>query len=292
MHPFLEVGYHLHTNNWYTTLPLYKYLHQHGTLACGTIRSNWNGLLQQVKNAKLKKGEVMAIPWDELLALKFKDKKDVYMLSTIHDHSMLHRQDRHHKNQHQTSLYFSLQQIYGWCGSHKTTDAAIWNSQKYIKWYKKVAMHFNQLALFWLASLCIRRIIKPFLAFEHDIIIYCKSTFWTQKWRSWPAQGGTHCKVHWVTLYRPHPSNRGKAETPKTVQGLLQEGTSQRKSLSVFWLSKQPCALLLTLLWTVPHKTHLHDLICVKITLPLINIAQSERVMQKKVKIFLYYLLF
>lgn len=162
---------------------------------------------------------------------------------------------------------------------------------KYIKWYKKVAMHFNQLALYWLASLCIRRIIKPLLAFEHDIIIYCKSTFWTQKWRSWPAQGGTHCKVHWVTLYRPHPRNRGKAETPKTVQGLLQEGTSQRKSLSVFWLSKQPWALLLTLLWTVPHKTHLHDLICVKITLPLINIAQSERVKQKKVKIFLYYFL-
>lgn len=62
MHPFLEVGYHLHTNNWYTSLPLYTYLHQHGTLACGTIRSNQKGLPQQVKNAKVKKGEVMAIP--------------------------------------------------------------------------------------------------------------------------------------------------------------------------------------------------------------------------------------
>lgn len=28
---------------------------------------------------------------------------------------------------------------------------------------------------------------KPLLAFEHDIIVYCKSTFWTQKWRSCPA---------------------------------------------------------------------------------------------------------
>ena len=115
----------------------------------------------------------------------------------------------------QTSLCFWLQQIYEWCGSHKTTDVAIWNSQKYIKWYKKVAMHFNQLALSWLASLCIRRIREGSPAFEHDIIVYCKSTFWTQKWRSWPAQGGTHCKVHWATLYRHHPSNRGKAETPK-----------------------------------------------------------------------------
>ena len=87
----------------------------------------------------------------------------------------------------QTSLCFWLQQIYGWCGLHKTTDVAIWNSQKYIKWYKKVAMHFNQLALSWLASLCIRRIREGSPAFEHDIIVYCKSTFWTQKWRSCPA---------------------------------------------------------------------------------------------------------
>ena len=58
------MSYHFHTDNWYTSLPLYKYLHQHGTLACGTIRSNQKGLPKQVKNAKLKKGEVMAIPSD------------------------------------------------------------------------------------------------------------------------------------------------------------------------------------------------------------------------------------
>ena len=40
---------------------------------------------RDVKNAKLRKDEQIACRSDELLALKFKDKKDVFMLSTIHD---------------------------------------------------------------------------------------------------------------------------------------------------------------------------------------------------------------
>ena len=44
----------------------------------------------------------MAAHSDELMALKFKDKKDVYMLSTIHANSMVHRQDRLHINHGQS----------------------------------------------------------------------------------------------------------------------------------------------------------------------------------------------
>ena len=102
MQPLLQKGYHLYTDNWYTSLPLYKYLHRQGTLACGTIRSNRKGFPVQMKNAKLRRDEQIACRSDELLAVKFKDKKDVYMLSTIHDDSMVHRPDRRHRNQRQT----------------------------------------------------------------------------------------------------------------------------------------------------------------------------------------------
>ena len=86
MQPLLNKGYHLYTDNWYTSVPLYKYLHRQGTSACDKITSNRKGFPEQVKNAKLRKGdEQIACRSDELLALKFKDKKDVFMLSTIHD---------------------------------------------------------------------------------------------------------------------------------------------------------------------------------------------------------------
>ena len=52
MQPLINKGYHLYTDNWYTSLPLHKYLHCHGTLACGTIRSNRKGFPEQMKSAK------------------------------------------------------------------------------------------------------------------------------------------------------------------------------------------------------------------------------------------------
>ena len=99
MQPLLQKGYHLYTDNWYTSLPLYRYLHLQGTLASGTIRNYRKGFPEQAKSAKLRRDEQIACRSDELLALKFKDKKDVYMLRTIHDHSMVHRPDRRHRNQ-------------------------------------------------------------------------------------------------------------------------------------------------------------------------------------------------
>lgn len=76
MQPLLVlVLYHLYTDNWYTSLPLYRYLHQQGTLASGTIRNYRKGFSEQVKSTKLRRDEQIACRSDELLALKFKDKR-------------------------------------------------------------------------------------------------------------------------------------------------------------------------------------------------------------------------
>ena len=174
MQPLLEVGYHLYTDNWYTSIPLYKYLHQHGTLACGTIRSNRKGFPEQVKNAKLKKGEVMACHSDELMALKFKDKKDVHMLSTIHDHSMVHRPDRRHRNQRQTTpaCIFDYNKYMGGVDRTDQLMQPYEIPRKSMKWYKKVALHFIQLAV--MNSYIVYQKDggrMPLLAFEHDVIV-------------------------------------------------------------------------------------------------------------------------
>ena len=38
--PLLNKGYHVYTNNWYTSLRLYMYLLEKNTLACSTVREN------------------------------------------------------------------------------------------------------------------------------------------------------------------------------------------------------------------------------------------------------------
>ncbi|XP_069502398.1 piggyBac transposable element-derived protein 4-like [Ambystoma mexicanum] len=80
-------GHQLYVYNFYTGIPLFKKLYNVGTLAWGRIRSNRKGFPRQLLCKKLDKGACMALRHDELLALKFCHRRDVHMLSTIHDES-------------------------------------------------------------------------------------------------------------------------------------------------------------------------------------------------------------
>ncbi|KAM3936087.1 piggyBac transposable element-derived protein 4-like [Leptodactylus fuscus] len=82
--PFLQNGYNLYVDNYYSSIPLFKALVQQNTGACGTIRKNRQGFPQSLVNEKFKKGQSGGVRSGELLALKYKDKKDIFLLSSIH----------------------------------------------------------------------------------------------------------------------------------------------------------------------------------------------------------------
>ncbi|XP_066457722.1 piggyBac transposable element-derived protein 4-like [Eleutherodactylus coqui] len=82
--PFLHKGYHLYTDNFYTSVPLFKLLHTSSTGACGTIRKNKKGFPQRLVGKQIPKGTSVFFHSDELLAVIFRDRKDVFALSTIH----------------------------------------------------------------------------------------------------------------------------------------------------------------------------------------------------------------
>ncbi|XP_068111048.1 piggyBac transposable element-derived protein 4-like [Hyperolius riggenbachi] len=84
LNPLLHQGYHVYLDNFYTSVPLFKFLFSVQTGACGTVRANRKGLPPQVVNKKLCRGESYALRSEELLAIKFHDKREVMMLSTIH----------------------------------------------------------------------------------------------------------------------------------------------------------------------------------------------------------------
>ena len=74
----------LYTDNWYSSPKLFEYLYQQQTYACGTAR------IDRLKKAgftnfkSLKKGEIDVRYKKPLMALKYKDKRDIHMLSTFH----------------------------------------------------------------------------------------------------------------------------------------------------------------------------------------------------------------
>lgn len=86
MEGVLDSGRTLYTDNWYTSVSLSKSLIDRKTHLVGTMRANRKGNPQDVVKAKLKKGEVIAKQNEEkTVVLKWKDKRDVMMLSTKHD---------------------------------------------------------------------------------------------------------------------------------------------------------------------------------------------------------------
>ena len=53
MEPLLEKGYHLYTDNWYSSITLFKYFYEHHTQACGTIRINRKGFPETSETGKI-----------------------------------------------------------------------------------------------------------------------------------------------------------------------------------------------------------------------------------------------
>ena len=88
-------GFVVVMDNFYSSLSLFCELTRRGFVACGTVRRNCKGLPPAIR-------EVISSVDDSILTLKWKDKRDVIMLSTYHDSSMITKSRR------------SLQQNGGW----------------------------------------------------------------------------------------------------------------------------------------------------------------------------------
>jgi hypothetical protein len=85
--PLFGKGYCIHMDNFFSSPQLYKKLCENHTDAVGTLRSNRQGVPKQLVQTKLKQGELKSFYSDKIMVMKWKDKKDVYMISTTHDHS-------------------------------------------------------------------------------------------------------------------------------------------------------------------------------------------------------------
>ena len=68
---------------------LYEQLWEKQTGAAGTLRLNRKGVPLAVKSAKLAVGEVVFRGKEKMLAMKWRDKKDIGFLSTVHSTALV-----------------------------------------------------------------------------------------------------------------------------------------------------------------------------------------------------------
>jgi len=85
----LGKGYCITMDNFYTSPDLLDILIKNKTDAYGTVRSNRKNLPNNFTKEKLKRGDVRAWQKGKMMALRWKDKKDVCVMSTVHNATSL-----------------------------------------------------------------------------------------------------------------------------------------------------------------------------------------------------------
>lgn len=148
VHPLLGKGYCLYTDNFYTSVTMADLLNQQQTDIVGTVRLNRKDLPKYVKETKLKKGETVSAYRNKVIVLKWKDKKDVTLLSSIHDNSMQTTTTKRGKEKQKPQLVASYNAHMGGVDlsdnliCHYTTAK---NRMK--KYYRKVFRHTLDMAV-------------------------------------------------------------------------------------------------------------------------------------------------
>lgn len=88
--PYLDCGRTLYVDNWYTSIELAESLNDRQTHLVGTLRPTGNLIQKMSHKKKLKRGEVISMrSFSNILVLKWKDKRDLYILSTKHNSEMI-----------------------------------------------------------------------------------------------------------------------------------------------------------------------------------------------------------
>ncbi|XP_054918033.2 piggyBac transposable element-derived protein 4-like [Dermacentor andersoni] len=88
LEPLLGKGYCLTVDNFYTSPELVDLLLLNRTDVYGTVRANRKDMPPEFRTQKLKKGEIQAYQRGKCVALQWRDKKVVTVLSTVHSANM------------------------------------------------------------------------------------------------------------------------------------------------------------------------------------------------------------
>jgi hypothetical protein len=88
MEPLLEKGHTVWLDNFYNSPALASLLKHKGTDCVGTLKINRKGVPKAIRDAKLKQGEIIAQHSGPVTVMKWRDKRNVLMISTYHDTKM------------------------------------------------------------------------------------------------------------------------------------------------------------------------------------------------------------
>lgn len=139
-HELLNKGHTIATDNWYTSLGLAYELLKNNTHFLGTVRKNRRNLPKKVVETKLKRGEFVAQENDDgITVLKWKDKRDVLMLSTKHTDTFT-RLNIKGKNVRKPTMVIDYNKCKASVDMSDQMTSYSTPLRKTVKWYRKLAI--------------------------------------------------------------------------------------------------------------------------------------------------------
>ncbi|XP_050717184.1 piggyBac transposable element-derived protein 4-like [Eriocheir sinensis] len=142
MERYIGKGHILYTDNWYTSPSLCQYLLENMTGSCGTVRKNRKHMPKS--EARSVPGNVELQKSGKVLAVNWHDKRDVTMLTTVHQG---HMQDTDKEGHRTHERIRKPDAVIDYNGNMRLVDksdcklAGIECMRKCVKWYHKLFFH-------------------------------------------------------------------------------------------------------------------------------------------------------
>jgi len=137
---YLDEGKTMFTDNWYTSVSLANELLSRSTNLVGTLRSNRKFNPKDVINAKSKKGEIKSRQNDNnMVVMKWKDKRDVLMLSTKHKNNLIETTNKRGQKLLKPQMVIDYNKAKGYVDISDLRNSYHSPLRRSIKWYRKIA---------------------------------------------------------------------------------------------------------------------------------------------------------
>ncbi|KAL4134748.1 hypothetical protein QTP88_006465 [Uroleucon formosanum] len=139
--PYLDCGRTLYVDNWYISIELAESLNSRQTHLVRTLRANRKSNPKDVTQKKLKRGEVISMrSFSNILVLKLKNKRDLYILSTKHNSEMI---SIDHRGKYIEKPKVVIDYNLGKSPIDLSDQLSSYSNslRRNIKWYKKVVLN-------------------------------------------------------------------------------------------------------------------------------------------------------
>lgn len=145
----LSKGHHVYMDNYYTSPELFDLMSSYDTYACGTVRVTRKQVPKVFSGRKLKQqNETIFRRRENLLAIKYHDKRDVHMLSTIHEAKLVVTDKINRRTNEPIMKPAAIIDYIQKMGGVDLSDQILQYYdvlRKCVKWWKKLFFHYFNL---------------------------------------------------------------------------------------------------------------------------------------------------